>query len=70
MTSSQSPHPNSNSPPRSSAFQWPVPNGYHNKNDITVKEIINKYYSNNQDLLKHALMAKVEEDKVVDYLVH
>jgi hypothetical protein len=59
MTSSQSPHPNSNSPSRSSAFQWPEPN-----NDISVKEIIAKYYPNNQDLLKHALMAKAEEDKV------
>lgn len=59
MTLSQSPHPDSNSPSGSSAFQWPVSN-----NDISVKEIIIKYYPHSQDILKHVLMAKAEEDKV------
>jgi hypothetical protein len=64
MTSGQS-SSNSNSPQKSScstAFQWPVPTT--TCTDISVKEIIEKYHSNNNDLLKHALMAKSEEDKV------
>ncbi|KAG2190781.1 hypothetical protein INT46_001821 [Mucor plumbeus] len=63
MTSGQS-SSNSNSPQKSScstAFQWPVPTT--TCTDISVKEIIEKYQSNNNDLLKHALMAKSEEDK-------
>lgn len=50
----------SQSPP-SRSFQWPTP---ISSTDISVKEIIEKYYPNDKELLKHALMAKVEEDKV------
>lgn len=56
---------NSNSPqksPCSTAFQWPVPTT--TCADISVREIIEKYHPNNNDLLKHALIAKSEEDKV------
>jgi hypothetical protein len=53
----------SQSPP-SRSFQWPAPSS---PTDISVKEIIEKYYPNDKELLKHALMAKVEEDKVSHY---
>ncbi|CEP14819.1 hypothetical protein [Parasitella parasitica] len=56
---------NPNSPQKSSyptAFQWPVP-VTASCNDISLKEIIEKYYSSNNDLLKHVLIAKSEEDK-------
>ncbi|RCH85179.1 hypothetical protein CU098_009743, partial [Rhizopus stolonifer] len=33
------------------------------ENNISVKEIIEKYYTQNPDLLKHALIAKIEEDR-------
>ncbi|KAI8997197.1 hypothetical protein BDB01DRAFT_770223 [Pilobolus umbonatus] len=64
---SQSPHPTSTSSTHSrpSAFEWPVPNSPNNKmisNDISLREILDKF-SHDQELLKHALMAKVEEDK-------
>ncbi|KAI7890218.1 uncharacterized protein EV154DRAFT_465902 [Mucor mucedo] len=49
----------SQSPPLRS-FQWPAP---VSPTDISVKEIIEKYYPHDKELLKHALMAKVEEDK-------
>ena len=55
---------NPNSPqksPDSSAFQWPPAVA---SSDISVKEIIDKYHPNNSELLKHALIAKSEEDKV------
>lgn len=64
MTSSQSPHPNSNSPSRPSAFQWPVPqstSSSHSNTDISVREILERCP---EDVLKHVLMAKAEEDKV------
>jgi hypothetical protein len=62
MGSSQSPHPNSNSPSRPSAFQWPVPPVTSNSNtDISVREILERCPD---DVLKHVLMAKAEEDKV------
>ncbi|GAA5799886.1 hypothetical protein HPULCUR_005307 [Helicostylum pulchrum] len=60
----------SQSPPsRHKAFQWPIPNkspitkNNNNNNEISVREIIEKYYPNDKELLKHALMAKAEEDK-------
>lgn len=59
----QSPKPKSQSPSRPSAFQWPVPNSSYDSN-ISVREIIEKYYPNDHELLKHALMAKAEEDRV------
>ncbi|CAO3656507.1 unnamed protein product [Mucor hiemalis] len=61
MNASQSPQPSSQSPTtRPSAFEWPVP---PHDNDISVREIIEKYYPNDQELLKHVLMAKAEEDR-------
>ncbi|KAK4509164.1 high-affinity iron permease [Mucor velutinosus] len=58
---------NPNSPqksPDSSAFQWPpVAAPSSSSSDISVKEIIDKYHPNNNELLKHALIAKSEEDK-------
>ncbi|KAI7905887.1 uncharacterized protein BX663DRAFT_498015 [Cokeromyces recurvatus] len=44
----------------SSIFQWPIPT---TTNDISIKEIIEKYYSTNNELLKHILSAKIEEDR-------
>lgn len=64
----------SQSPPsKQKAFQWPIPNSPINKstnnnNEISVREIIEKYYPNDKELLKHALMAKAEEDKVKYFL--
>jgi hypothetical protein len=63
----QSPKPKSQSPSRPSAFQWPVPNSYDS--NISVREIIEKYYPNDHELLKHALMAKAEEDRVRIYFI-
>lgn len=65
MNASQSPQPHSQSPTtRPSAFEWPVP---PHDTDISVREIIEKYYPNDQELLKHVLMAKAEEDRVRIY---
>lgn len=62
---------NPNSPQKSSdssAFQWPPATAPSpssaGSSDISVKEIIDKYHPNNNELLKHALIAKSEEDKV------
>ncbi|EPB86196.1 hypothetical protein HMPREF1544_07008 [Mucor circinelloides 1006PhL] len=67
-----SPHPNSLSPHSkqpTSAFQWPIPpSPSHLKpnpqamNDITVKEILERY-NEDPELLKYILTAKTEEDK-------
>ncbi|KAI8338826.1 hypothetical protein BD560DRAFT_412798 [Blakeslea trispora] len=57
MTSSGS-QSDSDSSSRTSVFDWPTPTS-----DISVREIIDKYYTTHPDLLKHALMAKIEEDK-------
>ncbi|KAI9475671.1 MAG: hypothetical protein EXX96DRAFT_526308 [Benjaminiella poitrasii] len=53
----------SKSPSRStsSIFQWPIPP--NNNSDISIRDIIEKYYSTDRELLKHALTAKMEEDK-------
>lgn len=71
--SSNSPHPNSLSPhskPPTSAFQWPIPPSPStlkpvtvSNNDITVKEILDRY-NEDPELLKYILTAKSEEDKV------
>jgi hypothetical protein len=61
---------NPTSPQKSSdasAFQWPpaaaaAPSP--SSSDISVKDIIDKYHLNDKELLKHALIAKSEEDKV------
>ncbi|KAF7723702.1 hypothetical protein EC973_001743 [Apophysomyces ossiformis] len=45
-----------------SAFTWPIPSPPPNKQDISVKEIL-ETYKDNPDLLKHVLLAKAEEDK-------
>ncbi|KAF1798085.1 hypothetical protein FB192DRAFT_1289339 [Mucor lusitanicus] len=60
---------NPTSPQKSSdasAFQWPpaaaaAPSP--SSSDISVKDIIDKYHLNDKELLKHALIAKSEEDK-------
>ncbi|KAI8367325.1 hypothetical protein BD560DRAFT_447716 [Blakeslea trispora] len=66
-----SPHPGSHSPSSkqpSSAFQWPIPPSSPSQsksiltNDITVKEILDRY-SDDPELLKYILTAKSEEDK-------
>lgn len=67
-----SPHPHSLSPHSkqpTSAFQWPIPptSPSHMKanallNDITVKEILERY-NEDPELLKYILTAKTEEDK-------
>lgn len=75
---SHSPHPNSLSPHSkqpTSAFQWPIPpSPSHlkpvanpNMNDITVKEILERY-NEDPELLKYILTAKSEEDKVTSLL--
>lgn len=72
--SNNSPHPNSLSPHSkgpTSAFQWPIPTSpsalksvtISNNNDITVKEILDRY-NDDPELLKYILTAKSEEDKV------
>ncbi|KAI8087027.1 uncharacterized protein B0P05DRAFT_602816 [Gilbertella persicaria] len=56
--------PSSNQP--TSAFQWPIPSSPSQlksiTNDITVKEILDRY-SDDPEILKYILTAKSEEDK-------
>ncbi|KAI8388210.1 uncharacterized protein BYT42DRAFT_226432 [Radiomyces spectabilis] len=50
---------------QSSTFQWPLPSSPTRSSpssSMTVKEILDRY-SEDPDILKHILMAKVEEDK-------
>ncbi|OBZ83102.1 hypothetical protein A0J61_08853 [Choanephora cucurbitarum] len=58
MTLTGSPQSDSDASSRTSLFDCPTPTS-----DISVREIIDKYYTTHPDLLKHALMAKIEEDK-------
>ncbi|KAI8880507.1 hypothetical protein K501DRAFT_335324 [Backusella circina FSU 941] len=62
--SSSSPQETSPQQSRSSAFQWPIPPSSPNNSstEISVKQILDKY-SHDPEILKHALMAKSEEDK-------
>lgn len=75
-----SPHPNSLSPHSkqpTSAFQWPIPpsspsshlkpHAQQAMNDITIKEILERY-NEDPELLKYILTAKTEEDKVPIYI--
>jgi hypothetical protein len=67
--SSSSPQETSPQQSRSSAFQWPIPSSSPNSpTEISVKQILDKY-SHDPEILKHALMAKSEEDKVTKQLV-
>ncbi|KAI8380551.1 hypothetical protein EDC96DRAFT_604043 [Choanephora cucurbitarum] len=58
MTLTGSPQSDSDASSRTSLFDCPTPTS-----DISVREIIDKYYTTHPDLMKHALMAKIEEDK-------
>ncbi|KAG0166552.1 hypothetical protein DFQ28_007135 [Apophysomyces sp. BC1034] len=66
MTNSNNNHsPRQRSPltqPPTSAFTWPIPSPPPNKQEISVKEIL-ETYKDDPDLLKHVLLAKAEEDK-------